>query len=399
MTGSPDDTAPTAWILAQPEAAGVRIFGLSPEERLRRSLLRAGCTRVETLTEGAPAPGGGVFVRGDVLVDERVLAGLVAARNAVLEAPRVEATGWGGPVAAHVDAAHAAAAVDLLRAPDGAVPPEDLTRVSPAEIAPAYVAALRKFEPPWVVPARRGDARAIEDRLFAASYKSITDLVTKWLWPVPAAAVTRVLARFRVHPNTITLLGWLLTIAATWLFFEGRFGLGLVAAWLMTFLDTVDGKLARVTLTSSRIGHVLDHGLDIVHPPFWYLAWGLALGPADAAATAIVVVGYVVGRLVEGAFMLAFDIETHSWRPIDSLFRTITARRNPNLILLSVGALGGRPDLGMWMVALWTLVSLAFHGARLVQAFAARRGGATIAAWHAPPAPREAGPAAGAGGD
>ena len=96
---------------------------------------------------------------------------------------------------------------------------------------------------------------------------------------------------------------------------------------------------------------------------------------------------------------LAFDIETHSWRPIDSLFRTITARRNPNLILLSVGALGGRPDLGMWMVALWTLVSLGFHSARLVQAFAARRGGETIAAWHAGAGPRNAEPAVGSGDD
>jgi hypothetical protein len=144
---------------------------------------------------------------------------------------------------------------------------------------------------------------------------------------------------------------------------------------------------------------VLDHGLDIVHPPFWYLAWGLALGPADTTATGIVVVGYVAGRLLEGVFMLAFDIETHSWQPIDSLFRTITARRNPNLILLSVGALGGRPDLGLWMVALWTLVSLAFHCARLVQAFAARRDGATITAWNAGGGPRGAEPTSGSGDD
>jgi phosphatidylglycerophosphate synthase len=47
-------------------------------------------------------------------------------------------------------------------------------------------------------------------------------------------------------------------------------GLGLVLGRLMTFLDTVDGKLARVTVTSSRFGDVLDHGLDIIHPPLVY---------------------------------------------------------------------------------------------------------------------------------
>jgi phosphatidylglycerophosphate synthase len=152
----------------------------------------------------------------------------------------------------------------------------------------------------------------------------------------------------------------------------------------MTFLDTVDGKLARVTLTSSRLGDVLDHGLDLLHPPFWYLAWGLGLPEGHGVATALVVGGYVLGRLLEGVFLAAFKIETHSWKPIDSLFRTITARRNPNLILLSVGALAGRPDLGLWMVALWTVVSIGFHIVRLLQAFAARSRGEAIVAWDAP---------------
>ena len=57
----------------------------------------------------------------------------------------------------------------------------------------------------------------------------------------------------------------------------GHFGLGPGAAWLMTFLDTVDGKLARTTLTSSKWGDILDHGIDLIHPPFWYVAWAWAL--------------------------------------------------------------------------------------------------------------------------
>jgi len=45
----------------------------------------------------------------------------------------------------------------------------------------------------------------------------------------------------------------------------------------MTFLDTVDGKLARVTVNSSPFGHIYDHAIDLISPPFWYLAWGLGL--------------------------------------------------------------------------------------------------------------------------
>ena len=80
-------------------------------------------------------------------------------------------------------------------------------------------------------------------------------------------------------------------------------------------------------------------------------------------------------------FLLAFKIEIHCWRPIDALFRTITARRNPNMILLTVGTLGGRPDLGLLMVAIWTVVSLGFHSERFLQALWERSRGDRISSW------------------
>jgi phosphatidylglycerophosphate synthase len=40
------------------------------------------------------------------------------------------------------------------------------------------------------------------------------------------------------------------------LFWHGDYGWGLLAGWVMTFLDTVDGMLARVTLTATRFGNL-----------------------------------------------------------------------------------------------------------------------------------------------
>jgi phosphatidylglycerophosphate synthase len=381
MSASPDKSAPPAWILRR-HGPPVEIWGLSPEERLRRSLTRAGCTPVTVVdSESPPTPpaqGHIVVFRGDSIFDERLATALAAARDTLLVAPDQ------GAVAAHVGVEAIEGTLRALGPDAEAEPPVGLRRVTPGELAPAYVASLRKSEPPYVYPARPELAREVEARTFAASYKGITDLVTRWVWPRPAAAVTRACARAGIRPNTVTLWSWVFAIAAMLLFAEGWFGAGLVLAWAMTFLDTVDGKLARVTLTSSRLGDVLDHGLDLLHPPFWYFAWGVGLSEGHGVATALVVGGYVLGRLLEGVFLAAFKIETHSWKPIDSLFRTITARRNPNLILLSVGALAGRPDLGLWMVALWTVVSIGFHVARLLQAFGARSRGEAIVAWDAP---------------
>jgi phosphatidylglycerophosphate synthase len=391
MPSSPTDSAPRAWIVHAESSAQTTIWGLTPEERLQRSLRIAGCAEIASSRTGepfaAPASSSVVVLRGDALFDPRVIEALIAAPGTLLLAPWHDATRGGTPVAAHVDAARFEEANAWLADGDGESQLSDLPRVSPADIAPAYIASLRKAEAPYVLPARPETAAEIERQLFGAAYKNVTDLVTKWAWPAPAAAVVRLLAQRRVHPNVVTIASWLLAIAALLLFAEGRFGFGLLAAWAMTFLDTVDGKLARVTLTSSPIGNVLDHGLDLIHPPFWYLAWGVgAVGLVDTA-TWIVVGGYLAGRLLEGLFMLAFSIETHCWRPVDTLFRTITARRNPNLILLTVAVLAGAPELGMPMVAIWTVASIAFHCVRLTQAFVARARGETIGPWDEAPAP------------
>jgi phosphatidylglycerophosphate synthase len=145
----------------------------------------------------------------------------------------------------------------------------------------------------------------------------------------------------------------------------------------MTFLDTVDGKLARVTVTSSRFGHYFDHIIDLVHPPIWYILWGMGLAAARlevigislTAVYGLITAGYVVGRLVEGAFLAWLGkFGLFCWRPVDSYFRLITARRNPNMIFLTLSLMGGRPDLGMLAVALWTIVTTLFLMLRLAQA-------------------------------
>jgi len=383
MAATTGTRVPRAWILTPAESAAVEVWGLDPVERLHRSLGRAGCSVVGALSPGArlepPGPGPCLILRADRIYDERLIEALAKETGSLLVDPPAPGAP-GEPVAASVDGERVTEVLEWIRERRGGAPP-GLRAVLPRELVAGYIAALRKFEPPYLFPARAELAREVEQRTFAASYKGATDLVTKWVWPRPARAATRWLARRGVHPNTVTIASWLLAIAAGWLFAVGWFASGLLVAWLMTFLDTVDGKLARVTLRSSPLGNALDHSLDLVHPPLWWLAWGYGIGAPFAPETWIVVGGYLVGRLEEGIFLLAFGIETHCWRPIDSLFRTITARRNPNLLILTVGVIGGRPDLALAMVAIWTALSLGFHAVRIGQAFAQRARGKAISPW------------------
>lgn len=389
-----------AWI-APPPPDAPRVFGLDGEERLRRGLVRAGLdpARIRSGHEPLPDADRILLVRSDQAFDPRLLQALPAHPDTALVTQGADPEAHPELLAIHVAADRARAARSALEGGSG-FEGSGLRLCRPEELVSAYSAALRKSEPARVWPARnRREARRAEEALFRAAYKGVTDLVTAWVWPRPALCATRALANARIPPNAVTAVSIALVALATALFAAGLHGAGLAAAWLMTFLDTVDGKLARVTLRGSRLGHVLDHGLDLIHPPFWYLAFGFSLAGTSASelgdwrvlATWWTVLGYLLDRGVEGLALWTLGFEIHSWRRLDSRFRSIAARRNPNLLLLTAATLAGRPDLGIGAVAVWTAFSLLFHAVRVGAALTLRRRGAlgvwqeTQASWQSTP--------------
>jgi hypothetical protein len=94
-----------------------------------------------------------------------------------------------------------------------------------------------------------------------------------------------------------------------------------------------------------------------------------------------IVLGYVAQRIIEGIFVRRYGMHIHVWQKVDSQFRLITARRNPNMAILVIALLVGRPDLGIELVALWTILSLIFHAVRLAQANARRERGQPVVSW------------------
>jgi phosphatidylglycerophosphate synthase len=368
------------------EETPVRLWGLSSRERLKRILKTMNV--VSWLDDPSEArPGDTVLLlRGDYLYDARLIQSLIQNPGTVLQSAE---TDDGKPVAAHVTAQEAATVRDFLRADGKSAKPASLAFETPQTLATTYLKKLRKIDPPYLLPISEQNRRSLESRLFSGSYKGVTDLVTKWVWPYPASRVTRFCADKGITPNQVTSVSLTLVVLAGLLFFKGHFALGLAAAWLMTFLDTVDGKLARVTVNSSYFGHLFDHAIDLISPPFWYLVWGLALeswqpGIPMTLKTAfwLIFIGYIVGRVVEGVFKKLLEPSgIFCWRPLDSFFRLITGRRNPNLILLTCGLLGGRPDLGLLAVTLWTVASSLFLVVRLIMGISRRLTDGPLRSW------------------
>ncbi|MBK6619119.1 MAG: CDP-alcohol phosphatidyltransferase family protein [Nitrosomonas sp.] len=365
--------------------SAAKLWGLSGRQRLQRMLTETQSTFeiIENLSN-LPAAARVLLIRADYLYDGRILKALLP-----FDPFMMLVTDDDQPVAILTPASETTVMQAVLQ---GEAPiPVTLLQKKLADIQTGMQQNLKKKDSPYILPISETNRTALEQELFAASYKGVTDLVTKWAWPLPAFWVTHLCVRFGLKPNHVTLLSLLFAMLAGWAFWEGEFGWGLLLGWLMTFLDTVDGKLARVTLTSSKIGDILDHGLDIVHPPLWYWAWGLGVMTTVTPLAelewlvGLMFLGYIGGRFCEGAFQLwlaPFDL--FIWRKVDSFNRLITARRNPNLLLLTAGWMAGRPDIGLILVVAWHLASTLILTIRLMMAWRERTQAGKLHSWMEP---------------
>lgn len=364
----------------------VPIWGLGGAARLTRTLRGFGMADIGPWT--APDMTGPfvVLVHAGYLIEDNLLRKLIAGPGKYLLDP---VSGY--LVAAHIARPHAAVMAEIMQrtVPLERIGLPDGVSATPLNLSEAedYSHEVKKRISAFIMPITAATKARIERHLFGAVYKGVTDIVTKYVWPWPAYHVTRACAATGITPNMVTSASAVLTVLAYFLFANGLFGWGLAAAWGMTFLDTVDGKLARVTVNSSPFGNIFDHGIDLVHPPFWYWAWIAGISATGGSlwqaniVTAIVIGGYVVQRLQEGAFKFFFGITLHVWRPFDSRFRLINARRNPNLVILMIGAMLGRPDIGMAVVAVWTLACIGVHFVQVAQALVQKLRGEPIRSW------------------
>lgn len=362
-----------------------KLWSLTLAERLIRQFAKAGIYEMVNEEAAARHNGPVILVRGDAVIDQPLIPVLLKRPNFLLlsdDAAKPQ------PIAACVRGSDAARALEILRKtrPLGEA---NLLARAPSQLGTDFWKSLRKRETPYAMVVTDGNKSTVEWRMFMGTYKGATDLVTKHLWPAPAFHATRALAPWGITPNMVTTIAALMTVLAFWCFLKGQFFPGLMAAWTMTFLDTVDGKLARTTLTSSKWGDIFDHGIDLVHPPFWYIAWAIGL-QADGAqwsnevywtVIAAILGGYVLQRLIEGIAIKWLGLEIHIWRPIDTLFRQITARRNPNLIILTLFTAMAKPEWGLLAVAIWTVVCLGLHVLQILQAFRAKASTGPLTSW------------------
>jgi CDP-diacylglycerol--glycerol-3-phosphate 3-phosphatidyltransferase len=91
--------------------------------------------------------------------------------------------------------------------------------------------------------------------------KSLTDWAHEWV-AATFAPVARLLGRWNISPNTITICGAVLSIGAGVVLALGYWGAAIAIMVIAGLLDGLDGLLARQENQASRFGAFLDSVLD-----------------------------------------------------------------------------------------------------------------------------------------
>lgn len=210
------------------------------------------------------------------------------------------------------------------------------------------------------------------------------DALSRFVWRQPSRHLAAWAIEDGAPPYTATAARALLSGWAFALLWFGAYGFGLLAALVALLLAAIADEM-----DAPPFARAVDQALGLIVPPLWYWAWehGLAavgrpLEPVYAVMLLGAICGGHVGLLgIAALFRRRFGFAIERWRPVDRGVALIAASAGIDLLLLAAGLIAGRPDSGLELATLWTLVSLIFFAVRLTQADARADRGRRIIEW------------------
>jgi CDP-diacylglycerol--glycerol-3-phosphate 3-phosphatidyltransferase len=168
----------------------------------------------------------------------------------------------------------------------------------------------------------------------------------------PLRTIINACVRLHVHPNTLTLVGVIVNVAAAWALGYGRFKLAFVIMLVANIFDFIDGKVAHLTDTVSEFGAFWDSTLDRFSD--------LAL------ITGLIFLYSKLGRsdyVMVAALTLIFSIMTSYARArAESLVHKCKVgfmERPERIVLFMIGALTNRMAGVLWVILVLSILAVA----------------------------------------
>ena len=167
------------------ELSSVTLWGLTPEQRLRRQLdeikkeLKVEVTDICWLDEVQEAPEHGqvLVLNGHFLFENRTIKGVISKFRSVLQCEKEIA-------AAFIEVENLKDVLDCMHSKSQNIP-AGLNTISTRDLE-AFDINLRRSTVPLLEPISLSRKNRLENKLYGNAYRGITDLITKFVWPRPA---------------------------------------------------------------------------------------------------------------------------------------------------------------------------------------------------------------------
>lgn len=363
-------------ILSDRHEDEVFLYGISPTERLRRQLREAGCIHIVIVNDAMPIEETSdatalMIVSNRLVLDDRILTYLASmgASDVRLRVPEI-CTYLGQPDSVKRFFSLTGSAIKTRL---DAILPEPTVSISDIE---SYVLDLRlHFEPYVFAFDATSDIRSIENHMYEANFKGTLDFIATYVYKYPVREITRYVSKYPwLTPNLFTAISITASFLFPVLFAMGYVWQAVTIGWIMFIADSVDGKLARLTVRLSRTAGLIEHATSAPAIFLWFLGMGwhfsdgmiLDFSIASNQAMVILLTLYWLDKLLNGIFRSRYRRDMYDFTAIDRMFHLIACRRAIIWFFMFLGLMSGHLYEAFVALASWMVISFLFHFYRLI---------------------------------
>lgn len=216
----------------------------------------------------------------------------------------------------------------------------DISQIEP------YVSGMRKEMAPWWIDVdTEEDLRRAKETIIENASKNPSDALACYVHKPIENRLVALISDFNVSPNQVTIIVNVLAYTVTGLFLSGHLLAASILSFVVGIADGLDGKLARVTLKTSKLGS-LEHSFDLLFEFSWFIALSLYLFASARTSTPLILTTFIIlfiafYRSIYDRFGRAAGRSLDDYGSFERIFRRVAGRRNlyniPILICILLG--------------------------------------------------------------
>lgn len=306
-----------------------------------------------------------IILEGDGIYDDRILQQLLNSNSSL---QIIDSQNPDAPVAVKLNASDAVLFIQSKSDLTDFVAANPLEKTSTQSMQ-AYIRFLRKHIEPVLLRLKSKDAiHQIENELYEKTFKGGMEVIAVYGYRIPVRELTRFFAKTAVTPNMVTAAATVCKIGAIPFFFFDQLLTGLLLAFAFILLDSLDGKLARMTFRFSETADKVDHMTSMPARVGWNfgMCWHFSQGDFTSApgiAGIIITVLPFLDDINWTVIKYKFHRSLFDLTPFDATIHLFNVKRNDTALMI-MGTLAGFPLQAFYAITAWTVLAWIWHSLR-----------------------------------